>query len=118
MTGRTSESEPAVVVLRAYDLSLWIVQKAEKFPRSFRFSVGDRLVARSLDLLEDLVEAAYATAKRVPLERAAYRVNSLRYLLRLAGDLRLLSADSREFAAGKLEEIGRMTGGWRKSAKL
>lgn len=47
--------------------------------------------------------------------QASRRVNSLRYLLRLAGDLGLLSRDSQEFAAGKLEEIGRMVGGWRKA---
>jgi hypothetical protein len=94
---------------------LWIVRKVEKFPRSFRFSIGERLIARSLDVLETLVEAASASDKRNLLEPAGHRVNSLRYLLRLSGDLGLLSGDSREFAAGKLEEIGRMVGGWRKA---
>jgi hypothetical protein len=31
-------------------------------------------------------------------------------------DLKLLAADAHEFAAGQLEEIGRMIGGWRKAA--
>jgi hypothetical protein len=103
------------VVLRAYELALWVTRKAEKFPRTFRTTIGDRLVARSLDVMESLVEAAYASDKRVLLEQASRRVNSLRYLLRLAGDLGLLSGDSQEFAAARLLEIGRMVGGWRKS---
>lgn len=118
MAGRTlgKNGEPAVVVQQAYDLTLWLVRKVEKFPRSFRFSVGDRVIARSLDLLEALVEAAYSADKRGLLDRANRSVSGLRYLLRLAVDLKLLSGDSQEFAAGRLEEIGRMVGGWRKAA--
>jgi len=104
------------VVERAYDLALWLVRKVEKFPRSFRFSVGDRLVGRALDLLETLTEATYSSDKGAFLDRANREVNSLRLLLRLTVDLKLLAADSHEFAAGKLEEVGRMTGGRRKAA--
>jgi hypothetical protein len=39
-----------------------------------------------------------------------------KFLLRLGVDLKLLAGDSQEFAAGRLEEIGRMIGGWRKAA--
>ena len=34
-----------MVVGKTYDLLLWLLPKVEKFPRSFRFSVGDRLVS-------------------------------------------------------------------------
>ena len=34
----------ALVVRKTYDLVLWIVQKVEKFPKSYRFSVGQRLI--------------------------------------------------------------------------
>jgi hypothetical protein len=76
IAARRRFSEPAVVVLRAYDLALWIVRKVEKFPRSFRFSIGERLIARSLDVLETLVEAASASDKRNLLEPAAGRGRS------------------------------------------
>jgi hypothetical protein len=105
-------------VLRAYDLALWLIRKVEKFPRSFRFSVGDRVVARSLDLLETLAEAAYSADKSALLDRGNRTVNSLRMLLRLTVDLQLLTGDSQEFASTRVEEIGRMIGGWRKAAAL
>lgn len=111
-----SSGEPANVVQRAYDLALWLVRKVERFPRSFRFSVGDRVVARALDLLETLTEAAYTSDKVPLLDRANRGLNSLRLLLRMTLDLKLLAADAHEFAAGQLEEIGRMIGGWRKAA--
>ena len=111
----SNSTEPAVVVQRAFDLSVWLIRKVEKFPRSFRFSVGERLIARVLDLLEALTEAAYSANKTPLLERANRLVNALRLLLRLAVELQLLGADSHEFASQKLEEIGRMIGGWTKA---
>jgi hypothetical protein len=110
-----NSGEPAIVVQRTYDLALWLVRKVERFPRSFRFSVGDRVVARALDLLETLTEAAYTSDKAPLLDRANRGLNSLRLLLRMTVDLKLLPSDAHEFAAGQLEEIGRMIGGWRKA---
>jgi len=112
---QTPSSEPALVVQRAYDLALWLLPKSEKFSRAYRFSLGDRIVSTTLDLLTALVEAAYSTQKSALLDQANRRANTLRYLLRMAKDLRLLSADSQAYAAARLEEIGRMIGGWRKS---
>ena len=109
---KPSFDEHPVVVGKMYDLVLWLLPKAEKFPRSYRFSVGDRVVGWGLDLLLILVAAAYTTDKAMLLEQASQKVNGLRYLLRLAKDLRLLSMDSYGFAMEHLDEIGRMAGGW------
>ena len=106
-----------MVVGKTYDFALWLLPKVEKFPRSFRFSVGERLVSTILDLLVLLVEASYASEKAGALENAVKKANGLRYLLRLSKDLRLLSLDSYKFASGRLEEISRMVGGWQKWAK-
>lgn len=108
--------EPPVVVGKAYDFALWMLPKVEKFPRSYKFSVGDRLADGALDILSLLVEAGYTREKRATLEQVNRNVNVVRYLLRLAKDLRLLSQDAYAFASERLEEIGRMTGGWLKSA--
>ena len=52
-------SDLAIVVQKAYDWTLWILPKVEKFPQSYRFSVGQNLIASSLDLLMNLVDATY-----------------------------------------------------------
>jgi hypothetical protein len=112
----TSNPVPgAIVVGKTYDLVLWIVQKVEKFPKSYRFSVGQRLIDTGLDLLLLLVEAAYRRDKREALRTAGIRTNALRYLLRLAHDLKLLSGSAYAFAAEHLDEVGRMVGGWERS---
>ena len=50
----TQPDQPAVVVVKAYDFTLWLLPKVEKFSRSYRFSVGDRLVSHGLDLLNQI----------------------------------------------------------------
>jgi hypothetical protein len=55
-------TETAVVVQKAYEWNLWILPKVEKFPKSYRFSVGQNLVETSLDLLMHLVESPLAAA--------------------------------------------------------
>jgi 23S rRNA-intervening sequence protein len=112
---RPSKPGPPVAVNKAYDFVLWLLPKVEKFPRSFRFTVGERLSAQGLEVLLLLVEAAYATDKEDLLNHANRKINGTRYLLRLAKDLHLLSVDSYGFAAECLDEIGRMVGGWRKA---
>jgi hypothetical protein len=111
-----SEQGESAVVSKAYDFNVWLLPKAEKFARSYKFSVGDRLVAHGLDLLLLLVESAYTQNKGMLLQQASTKVNGIRYLLRLSKDLKLLSLDSYGFAAERLDEIGRMVGGWRRSA--
>jgi len=112
------ENRPtAVVVERTYDFLLWLLPKVEKFQRSFRFTVGDRMVAVGLDLLLVLVEASFSVEKGALLDTANRKANGLRYLLRLSKDLKLLTLDSYGFAALRLEEIGRMIGGWQKSQR-
>ena len=43
---------------KAYDFVLWLLPKVENFPRSHRFTIGERLIAHGLDVLVNLAEAA------------------------------------------------------------
>lgn len=104
--------ETALIVQKAYDWNLWIHPKIEKFPKSYRFSIGQNLNQTSLDLLMNLVDAAYQTRNTTALSAAIRNVNRARYLIRMAKDLRLLPEGGYEFASKGLDEIGRMAGGW------
>lgn len=66
-------------------------------------------------MLTSIVNAAYSQKKESQLRDASDHVNAIRYLLRLSKDLKLMSVDSYGFSAERLDEIGRMLGGWRKS---
>jgi hypothetical protein len=60
-----------VVVQKAYEFSIWLIRKVENFPRSYRFSVGDRLVQGILDLLLRLVSGGPVCLVGRPILAAA-----------------------------------------------
>ncbi len=105
---------PVTVVPKAYDLVLWLIPRVGEFPRSQRFVLGERIESAALELLDTLVEAQYRRDKVHLLDRANLILVRLRHLLRLANDLHLLGARRHEFVSERLEEIGRMVGGWAK----
>ena len=98
-----------------YNFTLWLIERTQSFPRSHRFSIGDRLEANALETLETLVEAGYSRDKGALLRKANQRIERLRLLLRLSKDLRLVSISQYEFSIKALFEIGSETGGWMKS---
>ena len=99
---------------KAYQFVLWLVPMVEKFPRTQKFLLGDRIQSAALDVLEGLVEATY-TRNRMPVLRAAnLKLEKLRLLFRLAIDLQVLDLRRYEQAARAIDEIGRLVGGWLK----
>jgi hypothetical protein len=45
-----------------YRFLLWLVPTVEKFPKSQKFLLGDRIQGIALDVLERLIEATYSRA--------------------------------------------------------
>ena len=68
-----------------------------------------------LDVLEALIEATYTRQRASHLARANLGVEKLRFLLRLACDLRHLDRRRYEHAARCLDETGRRIGAWNKA---
>ncbi len=102
---------------RAYQFVLWLVPTLDKFPRSQRFLLGDRIEAAALDVLEGLIEATYARAVTAILGRVNLLLEKLRFLVRIAKDLRYLDPRRYEHAARAIDEIGRLVGGWIRGAE-
>ena len=107
--------QTAPVLEKMYQFVLWLIPTVEKFPRTQKFLLGDRLQTSALDVLEGLIDAAYTRNRGAILQRVNLGLEKLRYLFRLAQDLRYLDMRRYEFAARALEEIGRMVGGWMKA---
>lgn len=103
------------VIQKTYDLVLWSCQHIAKFPRSARFTLGERLERRLYDVLEELLQAKYSKDKQPLLRSVNLNLEVLRFQFRLSHDLRCLSTDSYGFAARSVNEIGQMVGGWLKS---
>ncbi len=102
------------VVEKTYQFLAWLIPTVEKFPRSQRFLLGDRIQVTALDVLEQLIEATYTRARERQLGRANLGIEKLRFLFRLSVDLRYLDKRRYEHAARSLDEIGRLVGGWKR----
>jgi hypothetical protein len=70
-----------------YRFLLWLVPTVEKFPRSQKFLLGDRIQTTALDILERLIEATYTRARQPMLAAANLGIEKLRFLFRLSHDL-------------------------------
>jgi hypothetical protein len=103
------------VILKTYDLVLWSCRHIAKFPRSYRFTLGERLERRLYGLLETPLKAKYTWDKTALLQAVNLDLELARFQFRLAYDLHCLNADSYGFAAQSVNEIGKMVGGWLRS---
>lgn len=109
-----------IVFTRCYDLLAWLLPRAEKFPRAFRFTVTQRLVNAALDLQEALFAAqSQRSASRLnALRRADAALATLRLYLRLAHDWRWLNAGQYAHVSAIVAEVGRLLGGWLKQSAV
>ncbi len=94
------------------ELLRWLIPVAIGFPRSHRFVLAERLQRTALDFHEQLIAAAKADDSLPMLRRADLTLERLRFLIRLAHDLELLSHGQYRHAAGLLTEVGRLLGAW------
>ena len=104
--------EPPILLAKWYDYAKWIIERVDSFPKNQRFIFGQRLAGHALDIMELLVEAAYARDKAALLHTANRKIEMLRWLIRMAKDRTLFTARQYEFSCERIEECGRMTGGW------
>ena len=99
-------------VPKLYDVIKWLFPQVEKFPRSHKFTLGDRIINLTLDVLELLIEATYTRRRLELLRRANIQLEKLRYLIRLSHDFSLFSTKQYEYISGEINEVGKRIGGW------
>ncbi|MBI4517576.1 MAG: diversity-generating retroelement protein Avd [Deltaproteobacteria bacterium] len=113
---RQAPQQPELTAItKAYDLVREMTRRVGKFPRDFRFLLGDRILRNVYDTLELLIEAKFSRDKVALLERANLRLEQVRFQVRLAHEEKLISTHQYEVAARLVDEVGRLVGGWRKS---
>lgn len=85
--------------------------------KSSRYTIGARIENKFLDLLE-LSYTAYFTEKEKKMEKVAECIlinDSLKFLISIAWEGKLISNKQCEDVALKLDEVGKMLGGWKNS---
>ena len=105
--------EPDAPIFTAYyDLLGWILDRVEKFPKSERFVLGQRLANHAVDVLELILTALYSRERLAALREANRKLQTIRVLLRLCCDRELVARRQYVYASSRLNEVGGMLGGW------
>lgn len=105
-----------VVQRKAYLLFVELDSRITHYPVNARAMLGRRILDSCLDLLEALNSSSFqhrgSPAQLNGLKKANELAALLRLLLRASRDRRYLSENAYEHLIRKIDEIGRMVGGW------
>lgn len=101
------------------DLTGWTLDRTAGLPKSHRFTFGQRLDNLTLDALLLATRASFAPRpqKAALLRELNLLLEQLRVLWRLVEQRRWISSQQLAFVTGRIDEIGRMTGGWLKQVE-
>lgn len=101
-----------VIFQKVYDLILWLYPTVNKFPKSQRFVLGQQIENTVLEILKGIIQANQESNKTPYLKQISVDLDKLRILIRLSKDLKFISLRQYQFAAEKINEIGKILGGW------
>ncbi|MFH0820517.1 MAG: four helix bundle protein [Candidatus Peregrinibacteria bacterium] len=106
------------IINRTYEVYKIIVQLNDTLTKRWRYSLGLSAENTVLDLLEQMIMAGSAPKpmKEPYLIKANANLEIIRLKLRLFLELKLANETKIFQIQSQLEEIGRMLGGWLKSA--
>jgi len=105
---------------KSYDYLEWVYPVLKNFPKSERHTLVQKIQNTLLDFMASIVEArkAESSEKSIKaLENADMYLEQVKIYIRLSKDLEFLSMGQYKKSSEKLDEIGRLLGGWINSRK-
>jgi four helix bundle protein len=100
----------------AYDLTLHIFRFYEKMPRTYRYTIGERMSKDALELLLDIYKANSFKEERVShLQDAQTYTEEVRLLLRISKDLQLLATSRFMVYSEMIESISKQLYRWKEA---
>ncbi len=89
-----------------------IMDRAEGFPKSMRYSLTNRILNIANNILELLIMVIYSKEKISDLNKINLELEKLRIYFRICEQRKFLSHDQHFRLAAEINEFGRMVGGW------
>ncbi|MBU1348461.1 four helix bundle protein [Patescibacteria group bacterium] len=113
----TSSHSPSdiPIVHALYDAYAYWNGLLEKYPKSQRHTLGDicsRYLLTTLELILEGATNANSNEKIIGLRKASVKLDILKLLVRLSKDCHCISNASYLQMESRLQDVGRMLGGW------
>jgi len=114
-----NESFDAPIFHKTYELYKEIYGLRNTLPKQDRYAIWLKVENTTLEVLEAILVAISLSKnqKSEVLENASKKLNILRVFVRISKDVSAIDNKKYIFLQEKLDEIGRMLGGWIKSTK-
>jgi four helix bundle protein len=99
------------VFKKSYDFLLWIYPVIKKFPKSEKYTLGEKIKNCILDLLENIIYFCKNKNKLKYLQKIDLNLEKLRIFIRIGKDLNIISFKKYDFAEKQITDIGLLIGG-------
>lgn len=105
-----------VVISKAKEAYQFWLKLQRDIPKTERFGIGQKIDHLFLEILELSFASSYLPPEQkvIALGKTISRLDILKFFIQLAWENKLVPTDKYAELSKKLEEIGRMFGGWRK----
>ncbi len=110
-----SDMKSLIIYQKHYDLMRYSFPIISRFPKNQRYVLGQQIENMMLDIGKMIVHANKLKQKRGKLFEIDIELEKLRMLIRLATDLKMISVARFGHISGKIDEIGKLLGGWLKA---
>jgi len=105
-----------ILFQKTYDLILEVHPViVNKFPKNQRFVLGQKIENTLIAILELAITINLSKPTVNYFRRLDIEIHKLKIFIRLAKDLRFINIKKYEYLEKKVLEIGKITGGWKKT---
>ena len=106
---------PIVIEKEKEAYSFWL-KLHKNFPKVERLGLGNKIEAVFISVLELTFSSSYLAPEQkiILLGKTISRLDILKFFLQLAWENKLIPTEKYADLSSRLEEIGRMLGGWKK----
>ena len=89
------------------------------FPKDSRQTLGQKIDGLFLEVIENIIKAGYSdkAEKEIFLKRASVKLDLLKLFLQVSWEIKALDNKKYINLSEKLNEVGKMLGGWLRSVK-
>lgn len=103
---------------KIYELYKLFYQLIVHFPKKDKYAIGQKIETNILGLIEDIITASqFPKSEKVTiLHRASIKLDLLKILIRCCKDLKIIDNKNYLLTESRLQEIGKMLGGWIKAS--
>jgi len=105
-----------ILFQKTYDLILEVHPViVNKFPKNQRFVLGQKIENTLIAILEIAITINLSKPTVNYFRRLDIEIQKLKIFIRLAKDLKFINIKKYEYLEKKVIEIGKITGGWKKT---